>query len=266
MSKKLTGQVAWITGGASGMGRATAQLFASEGASIAIVDINEALGNEVTEEINASGGEAIFCRCNVSSETDVQSAIAATVDRFGGLQIIFNCAAKGIAKRLENMTEAEWDELMAVNVKSIFFSLKHGIQHLEKNQHSYVVNIGSISSFVAQVDTPAYTTTKGAVLLLSQSIALDYAHLGLRCNCLCPGLTDTPMSTGYYDRIVDGDKFLAQRIRRIPINRMVAPEEVARSALFFSCEDSAGITGTSLTIDGGYLAAAEWDCNTVTQL
>ena len=266
MSKKLMGQVAWITGGASGMGRATAQLFAGEGASVAIVDINEALGNEVAEEINASGGEAIFHRCNVSDETDVQSAIAATVDRFGGLQIIFNCAAKGIAKRLENMTESEWDELMAVNVKSIFFSLKHGIQHLEKNQHSYVVNIGSISSFVAQVDTPAYTTTKGAVLLLSQSIALDYAHLGVRCNCLCPGLTNTPMTTAHYDRVAGGDKILARRVRRIPINRMVVPEEIARSALFFSCEDSAGITGTSLTIDGGYLAAAEWDCNTVTQL
>ena len=198
------------------MGRATAQLFASEGASVAIVDINEALGNEVAEEINASGGEAIFCSCNVSNETEVQSSIAATVDRFGGMQIIFNCAAKGIAKRRENMTEAEWDELMAINVKSIFFSLKHGIQHLEKNQHSYVVNIGSISSFVAQVDTPAYTTTKGAVLLLSQSIALDYAHLGLRCNCLCPGLADTPMMAGYYDRITDGDKFLAKRIQRVP--------------------------------------------------
>ena len=128
-----------------------------------------------------------------------------------------------------------------------------------------MVNIGSISSFVAQVDTPAYTTTKGAVLLLSQSIAVDYAHLGLRCNCVCPGISDTPGLADYYRRVPEGERILAGRIKRVPLDRLIQPAEVGKSVVFLSCEDSAGITGTSLTVDGGYISVAEWNSDAVTQ-
>ena len=154
---------------------------------------------------------------------------------------------------------------MGINVKSIFFSIKHGLVHLQKNRYSCVVNIGSISSFVAQVDRPVHSTSKGAVLLLSQSIALDYAHLGLRCNCVCPKITDTPSLRGHYDRVPDGDTLLARRLKRVSINRATRPEEIARTVLFLSCENSTGITGTPLTVDGGYTTAVEWDCDMKTQ-
>jgi NAD(P)-dependent dehydrogenase (short-subunit alcohol dehydrogenase family) len=146
-----------------------------------------------------------------------------------------------------------------VNVKAIFFSVKHGLPYLRRKSRSYVVNVGSISSFVGQAATPAYTASKAAVLGLSRSIALDYASIGLRCNCVCPGITDTPMLHQHLDRTPDPEATLAHRLRRVPMRVSLAPRAVAKAVLFLSCEDSAGVTGTSLVVDGGYLAAAEWD-------
>ncbi len=263
---RLSGQVAWVSGAAMGMGRAIAELFAAEGASVAVIDVKETEGAEVVDAIRTAGGKTMFRRCDVSVEDDVRRSIDATVEQYDGLQIIVNCAAISAVQPLHKMTESLWDRLMAVNVKSIFLSTKHGVGHLLKNERSYIVNIGSISSFVAQAGTPAYTTTKGAVLLLSQSLALDYAHAGLRCNCVCPGISDTPALRSYYDRLPGGEEILAGRLRRVPLNRIIRPAEVARSVLFLSTEDSSGITGTSLTVDGGYTTAAEWDSDQVTQL
>ncbi|MFO0887848.1 MAG: SDR family oxidoreductase [Isosphaeraceae bacterium] len=131
--------------------------------------------------------------------------------------------------------------------------------HLRKAERSYVVNIGSISSLVGQAGTPAYTTSKAAVLGLSRSIALDYAAIGLRCNCVCPGITDTPMLRHHLAATGDARQALGRRLRRVPLGRVLMPDEVARAVLYFSCEDSAGVTGTSLVVDAGYTAAAEWD-------
>ncbi len=146
-----------------------------------------------------------------------------------------------------------------VNLKSIFFSIKHGIQYLKRQSPSYVVNVGSVSSFVGQAATPAYTASKSAVLGLSRSIALDYAAIGLRCNCVCPGITDTPMLREHLDKTSDPEATLAGRLRRVPMRLPLKPAEIARAILYLSCDDSAGVTGTSLVVDGGYLAAAEWD-------
>lgn len=148
---------------------------------------------------------------------------------------------------------------MAVNVKSVFFLLKYGLSYLRQVPRSYMVNVGSISSFVGQAGTPAYTTSKHALPGLTRSIALDYAADGLRCNCVCPGITDTPMLHGHLDTTPDPEATLVDRLRRVPMGVALTPEEVAKSLLYFSCEDSAGITGTSLTIDGGYLTPAEWE-------
>ena len=153
---------------------------------------------------------------------------------------------------------------MAVNVRSIFFSIRHAYEYLRRNSQSYFVNIGSISSFVAQGRTPAYTTSKGAVLSLTQSIALDYAADGIRCNCVCPGITDTPLLRHHLNASGDPAGTLAGRLKRVPLGRALTPHDIARSVLYFSCEDSAGVTGTSLVIDGGYLTAAEWESKNVT--
>jgi NAD(P)-dependent dehydrogenase (short-subunit alcohol dehydrogenase family) len=264
MRGRLEGQAAWISGGASGIGEATVRLFASEGARVAIADVQADLGRRLEASVRAAGGDAVFIECDVTREEQVRASIDQAATRFGGLQIVVNCAGIVHVKPLDEYTEQEWDWLMAVNVRSIFFSIKHALKHLRASARSYMVNVGSISSFVGQSGTPAYTASKGAVLLLSQSIALDYAADGLRCNCVCPGITDTPMLRHHLHATTDPAGTLARRLARVPLGRVLAPEDIARSILYLSCEDSAGVTGTSLIVDGGYLAAAEWESSNVT--
>ncbi|MCA9043679.1 MAG: SDR family oxidoreductase [Planctomycetaceae bacterium] len=254
---RLNGQVAWISGGASGIGEATVRLFAAEGAAVVIADVTD--GQSLANEVNAAGGMAAYSHCDVSNSSSVAQSIEAAVAQFGSLNIVVNNAGIVHVGPLHEYSEADWDRLMGVNVKGIFFSLKHALPHLRRNPRSYMVNVVSISSHVGQRLTPAYTTSKGAVLSLTQSIALDYAATGLRCNCVCPGITDTPMLRHHLNMTANPDETLRQRVRRVPINRALQPDEVARAILYLSCEDSAGVNGTSMIIDGGYLAAAEWD-------
>ncbi|MGP0068686.1 MAG: SDR family NAD(P)-dependent oxidoreductase [Isosphaeraceae bacterium] len=261
MNHRLTGQTAWISGAASGIGAATALLFAEEGANVALIDVNVHQGG-IARAMAAERGDrdrTIFIEADVSVEDAVRASMAEAVARFGGLDIIVNCAGLVHIKPLHEYHEAEWDRLMGVNLKGIFFSVKHGLQYLRRKPRSYVVNVGSISSFVGQAATPAYTASKSAVLGLSRSIALDYASVGLRCNCVCPGITDTPMLREHLDRTPDPEATLAERLRRVPMRVPLSPRAIAKAILYLSCEDSAGVTGTSLVVDGGYLAAAEWD-------
>ncbi len=259
MSARLAGKVAWISGAASGIGAATAKLFAAEGATVVIADVCEDEGRQLVSEITATGGKAGFSPCDVSNSEQVQASIDSTAAQFGGPDIVVNCAGIVHVGLLHEYPEDDWDHLMGVNVKSIYFSLVHAFPHFQKKRRSYIVNVGSISSHVGQRSTPAYTTSKGAVLSLTQSIALDYAAIGLRCNCVSPGITDTPMLREHLNTASDPDEVLRQRVRRVPMNRAMQPDDIARSILYLSCEDSAGVTGTSIVVDGGYLAAAEWD-------
>jgi NAD(P)-dependent dehydrogenase (short-subunit alcohol dehydrogenase family) len=170
-----------------------------------------------------------------------------------------NCAGIVQVKLLHELEETDWDRLMDTNVKSIFLSIKYGVGYLTKNPRSYVVNIGSVGSFISQSSTPAYIASKGAVMMLSKSIALDYAAAGVRCNCVCPGITETPMLREHLDKSPDPEGMLRNRLRRVPIGVALTPDDIARAALYLSCEDSAGVTGTTLVVDGGYLTAAEWE-------
>jgi NAD(P)-dependent dehydrogenase (short-subunit alcohol dehydrogenase family) len=253
MGQRLRGQTAWITGAASGIGAATARLFADEGANVAMVDIT---ANPVPIP---SSEHLVYVQADVSNDEQIRSALAETVARFGGVHIIVNCAGLVHVGLLHEYDEADWDRLMGVNLKSIFLAVKHALPYLRRHARSYVVNVGSISSMVGQAATPAYTASKSAVLGLSRSIALDYAALGLRCNCVCPGITDTPMLREHLNKTPEPEAALAQRLRRVPMRVPLQPQDIAKAILYLSCEDSAGVTGTSLVVDGGYLAAAEWD-------
>ena len=259
MSGRLAGKGAWISGGASGMGEATARLFASEGATVAIADVQVERGQALADELASSGARVAFHRCDVANEVQVQKSIETAAVEFGGLQIVVNCAGIVHIKKLHEYSEGEWDQLMDINVKSIFFSMKHAFPFLSRQRRSYMVNIGSIGCFIGQGNTPAYTTSKGAVLQLTRNIALDYAAIGLRANCVCPGITDTPMLRYHLSSTPDPEATLTARLRRVPMGISLTSHDIAKSVLYFSCEDSAGVTGTSLVIDGGYLAAAEWD-------
>jgi NAD(P)-dependent dehydrogenase (short-subunit alcohol dehydrogenase family) len=257
--QRLKGQVAWISGATSGIGEAAAHLFAEEGASVALIGRREDLSRRIAEEIRNRGGRAIAVGCDVSSEDAVRDSIMRTVAEFGGLNILVNNAGMVDVKLLHDYTEEQWDFVMAVNVKSMFFAFKHAYPHLCRKNRGYVVNVGSISSFVGQACTPVYTTSKHAILGLTRSIALDYAADGIRCNCVCPGITDTPMLREHLNTTPDPEATLNQRLRRVAMGVALSPMDVAKSILYFSCEDSAGVTGTSLTVDCGYLAAAEWE-------
>lgn len=197
--------------------------------------------------------------CDVSSEKQVRDSIQRTVKEFSGLDIVVNNAGMVHVKLLHEYTEGEWDNVMNVNLKSMFFATKHAIPHLRKNGRGYIVNVGSISSFVGQALTPVYTTSKHAIVGLTKSIALDYAADGIRCNCVCPGITDTPMLREHLNAHRNPEAVLTARLRRVPMGVALTPEDVAKTILFLSCEDSSGVTGTTQIIDAGYLTAAEWD-------
>ena len=157
--KRLKDQVAWVSGAASGMGAAIARRFASAGAKILAVDVQQELGEEVVAQIHSAGGEAIFASCDVARGADVANSVEAAVAAFGGLNIVVNCAGIVHLGRLHEYDEEDWDYLMGVNAKSIFLSVKYAVPHLTQNARSYVVNIGSVSSFIGQGSTPAYTAS-----------------------------------------------------------------------------------------------------------
>ncbi|MHB8969862.1 MAG: SDR family NAD(P)-dependent oxidoreductase [Pirellulaceae bacterium] len=258
-SGRLTGQIAWISGATSGIGEATAQLFAQEGARVALIGRRKDLSQAIVDRIKSSGGDALAIACDVSRDDQVRASIEQTVTAWGGLHILVNNAGMVQVKMLHECSAEDWDFVMGVNVKSMFLATKYAWPHLRKNLRSYIVNVGSISSFVGQAKTPIYTTSKHAVLGLTRSIALDYAVEGIRCNCVCPGITDTPMLREHLDTTPDPEATLADRLRRVAMGVALTPMDVAKSILYFSCDDSAGVTGTSLTIDCGYLTAAEWE-------
>ncbi|MCI0540537.1 MAG: SDR family oxidoreductase [Verrucomicrobiales bacterium] len=256
---RLEGKVAWISGATSGIGEGTARVFAHEGAKVALVGRRLALSRQIAADLKAQGHDALPIACDVSSERQVRASIRRTVDHFSGLDILVNNAGMVHVKLLHEYTEREWDRVLAVNVKSMFFAVKHALPHLRRAGRSYIVNVGSISSFVGQSQTPVYTTTKHAIVGLTKSIALDYAAEGIRCNCVCPGITDTPMLREHLNVQPDPEAALAARLRRVPMGVALTPQDVAKTILFLSCEDSSGLTGTTTIIDAGYLAAAEWE-------
>lgn len=261
LEKKLEGKVAWVSGANKGIGEGVARYFAAHGAKVAMIGRTKAEGDAIAEEICEAGGEAFFIPCDVTQEEEISKSIEEAVARYGTIDILINNAGTVGVKMLHEYTSEEWDYLMDLNVKSMFLSFKYAFPYLTRHENSYVVNIGSISSFVGQGMTPVYTTSKGAVLNLSKSIGLDYARYGIRCNCVCPGITDTPLLHMHLNTEKNPKQHYKERLTRVPLNKPLFPLDIAKTCLFFSCEDSAGITATSLIVDGGYIGCAEWDAS-----
>jgi NAD(P)-dependent dehydrogenase (short-subunit alcohol dehydrogenase family) len=256
MAGRFDSRVAVITGGASGIGLGIVERFAAEGASVALLDLHEAAGEAAAAQVRNSGGTCEFFRVDVSSEAAVASALQKVIERFRGIDHLVNNAGIVLVKRIEDCTEEEWDRVMDVNLKSVFLMVKHALPELRRSAAPSVVNIGSVSSFVAQQGTPAYVASKGAVLLLSKALALDLAPI--RVNCVCPGITDTPMFRSHVNATPEPEKTLQGRLARVPLRRALLPWEIADAVLFLSSDQSSGITGASIIVDGGYTAAAEW--------
>ena len=249
---RLEGKVAFISGGARGMGAAEARLFAREGARVGIGDVLEDEGRKVEAEINETGGEALFVCLDVTSGSDWRDAISATVSRYGRLDILVNNAGIGVWGTLKDTTEEEWDRVMDVNAKGVFLGTKAAIPEMQKVGGGSIVNISSISGMVAQVNVqPVYNASKAAVLLLTKSTAIQYAGEGIRANSVHPGPIETPMATQARQIVPESTRL---SVTRTPLGRFGQPEEVAYGVLFLASDESSFMTGSELVIDGGLTA------------
>lgn len=248
----LQNKVAIVTGGGSGIGEATAKLFAEHGAHIVIVELNEKEGKRVAAEIcNRYGVDrAITVIADVSNENDVRSVVARAVTHYMKIDLLFNNAAAILPKELEEIEVDEWDRLHHVNLQGTFLMIKHVIPELRKTQGA-IVNMTSLNGLVGQRKNAAYSATKGGIIAMTKSLAIDYAADGVRVNCLCPAGVITPLLEIWVSQQENQEATRRALNDMHPLGRVATSEEVAGAALFLACNLSSFITGVALPVDGG---------------
>ncbi len=250
---RLEGKVAVVTGAGAGIGRAVALLFAKEGAALMAADIQEAGCRETARMAQEAGGNAAFTVVDVTAADQVEGMVRAAVENFGGLDILVNNAGIWTPGRVVELSEEDWDRVMDVNVKGVFLCSKYAIPEMIKGGGGSIINMASVGGFIGSTNYGAYNASKGAMVLLTKNIALDYAGDNIRVNCVCPMLTDTQMAADII-QAQDGEPESIRKVyeRRIPLGRLGKPEDVACGALYLASDESSYVTGTSLFIDGGY--------------
>lgn len=247
---RLEGKVAFVSGGAQGMGAVEARLFAREGAKVAIGDVLPE-GESVAREIEDAGGECVFAKLDVASEAEWQAAIAATVARFGWLDVLVNNAGVSQWGLVHETSEADWDRVMDINAKGVFLGTKAAIPAMLEAGGGSIINISSQLGLVGtEMSSPQYQSSKGAVRLLTKLTAMQYAKDGIRCNSVHPGPIMTPMTE---PRREDPATY-AEMLARIPLGRYGEPEEIANGVLFLASDESGWMTGSELVLDGGWTA------------
>lgn len=251
---RLKNKVSLITGGSSGIGKASALLFAAEGSHVVVADVNETEGQKTVDEITSAGGEAIFVKADVSKAADCENMIAVAEKTFGALHVLFNNA--GIMDSNDDNAEATsedtWDLTMNINAKGVFLGCKYGIPAIKRAGGGSIINTASFVSLLGAA-TPqiAYTASKGAVLSLTRELAVIHAREGIRVNALCPG----PLRTELLMKFLNTEAKKQRRLVHIPMGRFGEADEMAKAALFLASDDASYVTGTEFLVDGGITAA-----------
>lgn len=251
MKIDLAGKVAIVTGGAMGIGEASARKLATAGASVAILDANESAGAKTAADIRKNGA-ADFIRCDISNSAEVEHAINAVFAKNGAIDIVVSNAGIQAYGDVITTSEADWDRVLGINLKGCFLVSKFAVPHMMQKGGAIVV-IGSVQSFTAIKNSVAYVTSKHALLGLTRAMALDYAHKGIRVNCICPGTIDTPMLHWAASLAPDPDSVIRTCDRMHALGRIGKPEEVADAVLYLASPMSSFVTGTALLVDGGML-------------
>jgi NAD(P)-dependent dehydrogenase (short-subunit alcohol dehydrogenase family) len=249
---ELKGKVAVVTGGASGIGRAAVELFAREGAAVVAADVTDDAGQQVADDIAAAGGSCTFLHVDISKESDVEAMIQMALSHYGRLDVLFNNAGiEGDQAPTAESTVENWDRVIAINLRGTFLCLKHGIAAMLPRGGGSIVNNASVAGLVGFAGIPAYCASKGGIVQLTRTAALEYATQGIRVNCLCPGVIDTPMVRRFtHGEAAATDQFTAME----PVGRLGRASEVAELALFLASDRSSFVTGAVIPVDGGFVA------------
>ncbi len=247
-------KVAIVTGGAEGIGRSVATAFAKEGARVAVADINKEQGTVTVDQIVKSGGKAIFVRTDVSDSSQVRNMVAETLQAFGRIDALCNNSGIVIYGDAAEMTEEDWDRVIGVNLKGTFLCSKYCIPEMLKVGGGSIVNIASVQALGSQARVAAYSASKGGIISLTHSIAVDFSAENIRVNAICPGTIDTPMVRRAAALEPDPDAAIRGWGKAHPIGRVGKPEEIAQAVLFLASEGASFITGAALVVDGGVMA------------
>ena len=249
---RFDGKVVIITGGTSGIGLATAQLFAQEGARVVLMARNKSRGQEAVRQVTATGGQAIFIPGDVGVAFDCQRCVTTAIEIYGRLDILFNNAGVIYVNRnLVETSEEEWDTTLAFNLKSIFLMSKYAIPCIAETGGGVIVNNASIFGLVGGSGVAAYCAAKGGVITLTKAMALDHASQNIRVNCICPGSVDTPMLESEMKELGGIEIELPKFAARHPLNRISTPHEIARAVAYLASDDASFVTGVALPVDGG---------------
>jgi len=247
---RLKGKVAIVTGGGSGIGRATCLLFAREGAKVVVADYVAEGGNETVRQISAANGQAVFVQADVSKSADVQNMIGATIRNYGRVDVLFNNAGiEGPSTKLGNLKEEDWDRVIAIDLTSVYLGIKYVLPEMIKQGGGVILSTASVAGLVGFQGSGAYAAAKAGVINLTRLAALEYADKNIRVNCICPGVIETPM----VERVMGG-RPREKVVRTEPIGRLGRPEDIANAALFLASDESSFATGAPFIIDGGYVA------------
>ncbi len=251
---KMEGKVALITGGTSGIGSATAVLFAREGARVALTGRNRERGEAIAKAINGEGGEAIFIRSDVRFAKDCRESVERTLDRFGRIDVLFNNAGVFHPKTVPECTEEEWDETIDSSLKGAFLMSKYALPSMMERGSGSIINTSSGWGVLGGNDAAAYCAAKGGLIVMTKAMAMDHGPDGIRVNCVCPGDVDTPMlPDDARKRGMSWEDYLEGASDR-PLGRIGTAEEIARAVLFLASDDASFVTGEALVVDGGGVA------------